>query len=290
MLTENDLKASVGKYGPQNKQCHNTVPDQKVIQNLLNAIPVEHGGADGKLMGSIRQWGVVDEELHKAILKFQKAHAREGLSVDGHVDPHEKTIRLMVRLAKDELDPACDFRVRLHFRSLGSPKVPEMIALNNAQRVYGPNGISVVMASGQSLLLSGGDTLTLDTVDMQCQWDFISGEQEIVQNLGGFQGVGPTDVLVYYVNNIRQPDGSALAGCAGHAPGRAALIVSAIGSPWTLAHELGHVLLGSKFIPVHSTDSTNVMFSPSASITANPPNFTAAQLTAIKASALCVSC
>jgi hypothetical protein len=98
-MQESDFKASVGKHGPNKKQCFNTVPDQEMVVKLLNMIPERLGGAGGKLRAPIR-WGVVSEELYQAILRFQKAHPEEHLSVDGHVDPHEKTLRLMLRLVK----------------------------------------------------------------------------------------------------------------------------------------------------------------------------------------------
>ena len=65
--SENDLKASVGKHGPAGKQCYNTTTDQEMVQYLLNAIPESYGGCDGKLKSSPR-WGMVSDELYKAIL------------------------------------------------------------------------------------------------------------------------------------------------------------------------------------------------------------------------------
>ena len=100
MWAENNFIASVGKYGPTSRQCYNTVRDQQIIMDLLNAIPEKRGGAGGTLTGPI-PWGVVSEDLYKAIFAFQRAHTTEGLSVDGHVDPHQKMIRLLLQLAKE---------------------------------------------------------------------------------------------------------------------------------------------------------------------------------------------
>jgi hypothetical protein len=97
--SENDFKASVGKYGADGKQCYNTVADQQMVQDLLNRIREYDGGTYGKLTSAPR-WGVISDELHQAILRFQKAHATdEGLAVDGHVDPHERTIRALLKYA-----------------------------------------------------------------------------------------------------------------------------------------------------------------------------------------------
>jgi hypothetical protein len=190
----------------------------------------------------------------------------------------------------DALGNRCTHKVRLHFRSIGTPDVPEFTALQNAQRVYGPNGINIEFASGQSLLLGDVDQITLSVLDTACQWDQDSDEQGQLYGLGGSQGVGATDVLVYYVNRIVKPNGDPLNGCAGHAPTRAAVAVATTGSRWTLAHELGHVLLGSRFAPVHETSPLNLMFAPTTSITANPPGLSATQLAAMRRSAFCVSC
>jgi hypothetical protein len=85
-----------------------------MIQDLLNRIPEAYGGAGGKLKGMPR-WGIVREELYQAILSFQKAHAAEGLLVDGHVDPHEKTLRLLLKVAYDYIFAYPDIEKDLSF-------------------------------------------------------------------------------------------------------------------------------------------------------------------------------
>lgn len=186
---------------------------------------------------------------------------------------------------KDQLGNTCRYVVNLHMRSISMPVVSEMVALWNATRVYGQHGICIQMASGQSLLLSAADQLTLDVIDGECQWNQESAEQRRLFGLGGRADSG---ILVYYVNRIQQTDGSSLNGCAGHIPSRPAVVVAASGSQWTLAHEVGHVLLRPTFSPVHATSPANVMYAPTTSITANPPSFDAAQLTAIRNSPYCI--
>lgn len=191
---------------------------------------------------------------------------------------------------RDALGNRCNHKVRLHFFSISVPRVLEFTALRNAQRVYGANGISIQMVSGQSLYLTQQEQLTLNVIDGACKWDVVSDEQRLLHSLGGSQRVLINDIRVYYVNKIATPSGSLLNGCAGHAPHRPAVAIAATGSPWTLAHEVGHVLLGSAFQPVHSTSRTNLMYAPTASITGNPPDLTRDQLLTMINSRYCVSC
>jgi hypothetical protein len=179
-------------------------------------------------------------------------------------------------------------KVRLHFRSVAMPKVPEFTALANAQRVYDKYAILLEFASGFSMGANSEDLIQLDASDGTCNWNQASDEQQLLNKLGGRNGVGPNEVVVYFANRIVENDGKKLNGCAGHLPGKPTVVVASGGSPWTLGHELCHVLLGPNFDPVHSTDSTNLMFTPTASITANPPSLTPAQVTAVRASKFCL--
>ena len=92
------IQASVGKHGG-GKQCYNLDHDQKTVQDLLNRILAGHGGAEGGLTDPVVR-GIVSERLFQAILRFQQHHhSTAGLIVDGHVDPGDRTIVLLNRLA-----------------------------------------------------------------------------------------------------------------------------------------------------------------------------------------------
>jgi hypothetical protein len=129
---ENDLTASVGKYGPDKKPCYNTTSDQHIVQDLLNKISDTDGGAGtGSMMyrtGTLKsspQWGVVSEELYQAILTFQRKHAQdEGLSVDGHVDPHERTLRALLKHAYPLMHIDTDALARDLFGNMRKPSAP----------------------------------------------------------------------------------------------------------------------------------------------------------------------
>ena len=182
-----------------------------------------------------------------------------------------------------DVQPVFTHRVRLRFCSLTSTNVPFATALRNAQRVYAQYGIRVDFQSGISLGLSEEEAQELAVVDGQCDWDITTGEFNRVQSLVG--NWPSTEILVCYVGEFAE----SLLGCGGHAPNKPACIVAAAGSPWTTAHEVGHVLLTKSFSPVHETDTRNLMFRTTSGITQFPPILTPAQVTQIKKSPCCVA-
>lgn len=179
--------------------------------------------------------------------------------------------------------PVYTHRVKLHFRSLSLTDVPFETAFRNARRVYAQYGIRIDFASGMSLGLPEDQAKRLESVDGTCDWKITSGEYNEVQSLAG--NLPHNEILVCYVSRFA----SGKLGCGGHAPKRPACIVTAAGSPWTTAHEVGHVLLGSSFAPVHESSSSNLMFHSTPGITGDPPSLTDAQVAQIKLSICCAS-
>lgn len=190
------------------------------------------------------------------------------------------------KTCRDDLGNVCTHIVRLHIKSIGIPVVPEFTALANMQRTFGPHGIKIELAGGESLFLSDGQRISLKNVDVgTCSLGGkLTPEQEELFGLGSMQAVRSTDIVVYYVDGVK-PDSGSLVGCATHAPGRPACIVASGGSQWTFGHEVAHVLGLT-----HVGDKSNLMSTPTASITGNPPTLTADQLKTVKASKLCLNC
>jgi hypothetical protein len=174
--TENDFKASVGKYGPTGTLCYNTLSDQQMIQDLLNAIPKKRGGAEGTLKGSI-QWKKISDELYKAIRAFQNAHTYDGLSVDGHVDPHQQTLRLMLKLSK-EFPPAAPSVVPRGSLFIspdlsGSRKGPDWA--DDSNHVVAANRFRIRMLGGMSGGVGPGPVGLLAGSIMRFQiWDIVN--------------------------------------------------------------------------------------------------------------------
>jgi peptidoglycan hydrolase-like protein with peptidoglycan-binding domain len=234
--------------------------------------------------------GLYGNETTTRVQEFQK---QQHLSVDGVVgrDTMAKLDELLPGPANPlpPLPAAGKYahKVRLHLRSINLPRVSEFTALEVAQKVFRQYSIDVEMVSGQSLLLSDEDQLKLNVVDGDCNWDQVSDDQRLLQGLGGRQGVGANEILVYFATTLKESKGNTLQGCAGHAPDRPAVMVASTAvDKTTMAHEVCHVLLGSSFTPVHVNDSKNLMCS-AAICTGNPAVLADDQLAAIRKSRYC---
>jgi Putative peptidoglycan binding domain len=184
--------------------------------------------------GSFSPDGIFGDETVNTVKAFQRS---KGLKDDGTVG--RDTMR-----ALDAAFPQASHRVRVHFRSISLTKVPFEQALRNAATVYGQYGIDFQFASGESLLLSAEETALFDRIDQECNWEITAGEYEQLHNRGA--PCPNTDVKVYFVNRMRD-----VLGCGGHAPDRPAATVAKEAWRWDMAHEVGHVLLTSRFSPVH---------------------------------------
>jgi hypothetical protein len=106
----------------------------------------------------------------------------------------------------------------------------------------------------------------------------------------GLVGVGSNEIVVFFAKKVSDKSGSELNGCAEqNASNRAITVVSSTASPWTMGHEIVHVLLEG-YSPAtggHASDKGNLMYSPSSSINANPPSLDPTQLTTIRANRYC---
>lgn len=188
---------------------------------------------------------------------------------------------------RDSQGNICDWKIGLHLRSLGTPRVPEFHALRLAQAVYGQYGILVEFRSGQSLpaaVNSETQCLQLENVDVgTCTLNqAMTVQQSALFSYGSRRNLAAHEILCYWVDRVVS-GARQLAGCAARPSDLGACVVSALGSPWTLAHEVGHVL-GLR----HESDNTMLMSTPTASIILSPPRISTTDLETIKASRHCV--
>jgi len=149
--------------------------------------------------------------------------------------------------------PGYQHRVRLHFRSIARQNVAFNRTLLDTQVIYSQYGIKIEFGSGESLLLSPAQQQLFERIDDECNWVMTSGEFDQLHRLGS--RAPSNEILVYYVKALRPGK----LGCGGHAPHRPAVTLGARASRWDTAHEIGHVLLGSSFRPVHVKDRRNLM-------------------------------
>ena len=126
--------------------------------------------------------------------------------------------------------------IRLHIKILATPartSISQMIA--SMDLVYRQCGVRVRHMGNEMLNLplllavNVGDCLRTITTP-------------IVTLFSNRNGVGPDDVVAYYVQSVLANGGGTFNGCALHPTGQNGATIASIASPWTLAHEVGHVL------------------------------------------------
>jgi hypothetical protein len=177
----------------------------------------------------------------------------------------------------DPLGNRCYHCVRVHVRSVVNVGIDIAQAIRNAQKIYGDKGIFFEVISQQSIMLNTADFGRLSVVNGQCQWNQESPEQaDLFSRVNSFDMLGVTAVFVKGIQTLSGP----LNGCAGHANWRAGVMMGSACTPWTLAHEVGHVLLGASYSPVHTNSPNNIMFASSAVFTqASNPSLDSGQVT-----------
>jgi Beta/Gamma crystallin/Metallo-peptidase family M12B Reprolysin-like len=146
--------------------------------------------------------------------------------------------------------------------------------LANANQVFGQYGIEVLQMGAET----NNAPAVLDVTQPTCNM----GQTPTVEEDQLFElerDHAPADIVVYYVRSTSL----GLAGCAAFPANRPGVLVTDGASPWTMAHEIGHVLGLA-----HVGGNNNLMFTPTANITANPPVLTNTQLTTARASAFLV--
>lgn len=155
------------------------------------------------------------------------------------------------------------YQLRLHLRSTSTAQPVEYRQFYQAQKVWDQYNIQIVLGSAECLVLSPWAEKKLETVDAAKGWD-ITLDQWLLHSTGS--PVSRKELIAYFVDKLRPPNKAWLGlGNASHSFSRPALIVASAARthPNTLAHEIGHVLLGRDYLPSHSRYKYNLMYSPS---------------------------
>ena len=219
--------------------------------------------------------GIFGSKTDAAVRAYQ---VQEGLAMDGIAGPVTKR-----SLGLKSTRPTFTHKVRVHFRALATTDQPFERLLATAQSVYSQYGIKFEYASGESMGLTPAETAKFQQIDGTCSWSITGGEYAELQSMGG--SVPSNEVIVFFAPRFAS---ATLRGCGGHMPNRPACIVAAHGTRYTMAHEVGHVLLTSSFRPVHHSSTDNLMFSDTGGISSRVPTLSDAQVTQIKKSPCCV--
>ncbi|MBL8259677.1 MAG: hypothetical protein JNM60_07720 [Candidatus Competibacteraceae bacterium] len=182
-------------------------------------------------------------------------------------------------MKKDKHGNQCSKLLPVNIFTLAPVKFDYAKAITYAEKLYGSNGIYFDIRQQACLALTDEQTVKLAVIDGQCKWDQNNAEQddlfELVKDRVG------TGITAFIVGGIHDGANS-IAGCAGHNPAKPAIAVSAAGTLYTLAHELGHVLLTSTFAPVHETVTSNIMINGTHKIPENSfPTFNKKQIAQI---------
>lgn len=213
--------------------------------------------------------GVFGNETTQKLIAFQNANR---IPPTGVID----------RATIQKLDVLCrnyTHRVRLHFRSLSENNVPFSQGLSDAEIVYGQYGIKIEFASGMSLMLTEQEEADFAVIDDACTWTITEGEYARLHGMG--TPIPNTDIGVFYVREL-----SDAGGCGGHMENRPACTVAANVTRWATAHEVGHVLLTSRFNPVHVSSTRNLMM-PDVLHFSTTPVLTDRQVAQIRSSPCC---
>ncbi|HYG60038.1 MAG TPA: HEAT repeat domain-containing protein [Symbiobacteriaceae bacterium] len=150
--------------------------------------------------------------------------------------------------------------------------------LARARTIFGQAG--VLVEEGQFREIN--DATLLDHPDWFCDEPGMPADTVRLFNMRG--ACRPIDLLAYYVRSI----GGGFAGCGSPRliNGFPGFVVVDYASATTFSHEVGHAVAGLG----HSTDTTNLMFTPTSGITANPPQLTDDQIRIINFSRLVRGC
>lgn len=162
--------------------------------------------------------------------------------------------------------------IKVHVKTIVSPAISLAEMIEAARLVYGSVGIEFTFLSHQALDLPGSHTVDIGSA---CLFNSVSEQQrELYENR---DGVPENEVAAYFVGTIIPPH----SGCAGHLAGRPSVLIDSLATRWTLAHEVGHLLLGPR---PHETDTTRLMTASTQDIEVSLPLITDAEAADMQAS------
>ncbi len=156
-----------------------------------------------------------------------------------------------------QVNPKYTKRIPIHIRSIAQPTFDLRKSLAYTQGLYASIDVHFDIQSNQGMALKKNDLIKLSTINGACTYNQSNAEHTLLYKLAGL--TKKDGLVVFIVKGIQKPNGGILNGCAGFLPGSPSVIVSSTASIFTIAHEIGHVLLGA-YAPSHTKSKRNIMF------------------------------
>lgn len=187
---------------------------------------------------------------------------------------------------KDMFGNNCDRLVRVHVRQVQSVNFDVLDSIKRTQKLFGQHGFALEIASSQSIHMDSRSLMRLMLVETTCIRGRSSPDQAELFSRFGIQDLNSITaffVQALFVTGTFNENN----GCAAHARHLPAVFVARDATPYTLAHELGHVLLGATAENQHMTNDTNIM-SPTFLLGTESPSFTPQQVAQMRRSAYAI--
>jgi hypothetical protein len=194
--------------------------------------------------------------------------------------------------------PGCPFPRcnTIHLKVLQQPNIPIDTMLRNMRQVYSTANIRVVVGSRENL---GGPLFAtlLDVNVGTCPRPPVSQATLTAEQMQLFQNrnnVGPNEIAVYFVRTTQGTSSNASNGCSASTANQPSVVVTQTASPWTLAHEVGHVLglghLTPETCPPAAPPPTRLMTRCGTALITGTPTVSQGEINTMNASNLTPAC
>jgi hypothetical protein len=190
--------------------------------------------------------------------------------------------------------PGCPFPRcnTIHIKVLQQPNIALDTMLRNMRQVYSTANIRVVVGSRENL--GGPPFAALLDLDVGPCTTGQAMTTEQTQLFGNRNSVGANEIAVYFVRSVLQNNTTALNGCASFPANRPSCVVAQAASPWTLAHEVGHVLglnhITPETCPPAAPPPTRLMTRCGTALITGTPTVSQGEINTMNASNLTPAC
>ncbi len=133
--------------------------------------------------------------------------------------------------ADDYHIPIVGARINIHVKILTQPNIALATLFHNAREVFAPGLIDIQWVSEEFLSLPALNILDVGS----CSGSTTDEQDQLFANRNS---AGANDLVIYFIDSTVP----AANGCASHPSGQPGAVVVKTASPWTFAHEQGHVL------------------------------------------------